>query len=219
MAGPLAVGRGVFFFAGCLETGLGSELEDPCGRFIGVCSEGSCLAFRDLIPWRVSETSVANVGAGLTEHSDGGSFPPLSLLNAEIETLAGYDDDGSGGGNPNVDESSRHLRDCASRAIERNSLVANAAASEGDSSVKFIVIGFLEESPRVKLILVPFSGFQFPIIRSVVTIVFARRSPKASSMSSVGLGPVMAFTSSSVHLPLHHLPSGPDNPRLTVQEV
>ena len=34
---------------------------------------------------------------------------------------------------------------------ERNSLVANAAASEGDSSLKFIVIGFLEESPRVNL--------------------------------------------------------------------
>ena len=34
---------------------------------------------------------------------------------------------------------------------ERNSLVANAAASEGDNSVKFIVIGFLEESPRVNL--------------------------------------------------------------------
>ena len=34
---------------------------------------------------------------------------------------------------------------------ERNSLVANAAASEGDNSVKSIVIGFLEESPRVSL--------------------------------------------------------------------
>ena len=37
------------------------------------------------------------------------------------------------------------------RLTERNSLVANAAASEGDNSVKFIVIGFLEESPRVNL--------------------------------------------------------------------
>lgn len=34
---------------------------------------------------------------------------------------------------------------------ERNSLVANAAASGGDNSVKIIVIGFLEESPRVNL--------------------------------------------------------------------
>lgn len=34
---------------------------------------------------------------------------------------------------------------------ERNSLVANAAASEGDNSLRFIVIGFLEESPRVNL--------------------------------------------------------------------
>ena len=34
---------------------------------------------------------------------------------------------------------------------ERNSLVANAAASEGDNSLKFIIIGFLEESPRVNL--------------------------------------------------------------------
>ena len=93
---------------------------------------------------------------------------------------------------------------------ERNSLVANAAASEGDSSLKFIVIGFFEESPRDNLqnerrfndslrtnnpkfhhtlIFVPFSGFQPPIIRLVVTIVFARRSPNASSISSVGLGP------------------------------
>ena len=34
---------------------------------------------------------------------------------------------------------------------ERNSLVANAAASEGDNSVRFIVIGLLEESPRINL--------------------------------------------------------------------
>ena len=37
------------------------------------------------------------------------------------------------------------------RLTERNSLVANAAASEGDNSFKLIVIGFLEESPRVNL--------------------------------------------------------------------
>lgn len=34
---------------------------------------------------------------------------------------------------------------------ERNSLVANAAPSEGDNSVRYIIIGFLEESPRVNL--------------------------------------------------------------------
>lgn len=34
---------------------------------------------------------------------------------------------------------------------ERNSLVANAAASEDDNSLRFTVIGFLEESPRVNL--------------------------------------------------------------------
>jgi len=194
IAGPFVFGGGALFLAGRLETGLVSGLGETCGR----------LAFRDSISWRRSETSAADVCTGL---EDG----PLALPKA-AETLTGYDD-GSGGGNPNVGGFSRHLRDCASRATERNSLVANAAASEGDSSLKSIVIGFLEESPRVKLIFVPFSGFQFPTIRSVVTIVLARRSPNASSMSSVGLGPVTAFTSSSVHLPLHHLPSGPDNPR------
>ena len=39
------------------------------------------------------------------------------------------------------------------------------------------------------LIFVPFSGFQFPTLRSVATIVFARRWPNVSSMSSVGFGP------------------------------
>ena len=38
-----------------------------------------------------------------------------------------------------------------SKLTERNSLVANAAASEGDNSFKLIDIGFLEESPRVNL--------------------------------------------------------------------
>jgi len=79
----------VHVLVGCLETGPSSELEDPCGRFVGICSEGSCLAFRDLISWRVSETTATGAGAGLTEHSEDGSFPPLPWLNAEIETLAG----------------------------------------------------------------------------------------------------------------------------------
>ena len=91
-------------------------------------------------------------------------------------------------------------------------MAANAAASEGDNSVKSITIGFLEEIPRVNLrnegpfnsdvrkyrpkcyrtlICAPFSGLQFPIIKSAVTIVFAKRPPNASSMSSVGLGPYL----------------------------
>lgn len=79
----------VHVLVGCLETGPSSELEDPCGRFVGICSEGSCLAFRDLISWRVSETTATGAGAGLTEHSEDGSFPPSPWLSAEIETLAG----------------------------------------------------------------------------------------------------------------------------------
>ena len=49
---------------------------------------------------------------------------------------------------------SRMQRSSVSQGLlltERNSLVANAAASEGDNSAKFIVIGFLEERPRVNL--------------------------------------------------------------------
>ena len=44
----------------------------------------------------------------------------------------------------------RELSACP-KLTERNSLVANAAASEDDNSVKSIVIGFLEETPRVSL--------------------------------------------------------------------
>ena len=43
------------------------------------------------------------------------------------------------------------VREFPTYLTERNSLVANAAASEDDNSVKSIVIGFLEESPRANL--------------------------------------------------------------------
>ena len=70
--------------AGCPETGPDSEPRDACGRFARVCSERSCLAFRDSVSWRASETCV---GTGLTERSKDGSFPLLFSLNGE--TLAG----------------------------------------------------------------------------------------------------------------------------------
>lgn len=76
-------------------------------------------------------------------------------LEVATQTLVG-----SGGSYVSVLQGqSNRFRSCMQRwpgsqgpqLTERNCLVANAAASEGDNSAKFIVIGFLEERPRVNL--------------------------------------------------------------------
>jgi len=85
------------------------------------------------------------------------------------------------------------------RVIIRSSLLSlvswrkvRGSAWETKSGPTFNIQSLFEiqwSKHHLTLIFVPFSGFQFPIIRSVVTIVFARRSLNTSSISSVGLGP------------------------------